>query len=72
MRVFLAINPMGKVPAVRLSDGDILCDSGAILSGWIALRNCRASCPSIVMPRWRSSHLQTTSPRDRFDQPTPE
>ena len=28
---FLAINPMGKVPAVRLSDGDILSDSGAIL-----------------------------------------
>src|SRR5215472_14649387 len=28
---FLAINPMGKVPAVQLSDGDILSDSGAIL-----------------------------------------
>jgi glutathione S-transferase len=28
---FLAINPMGKVPALRLPDGDILCDSGAIL-----------------------------------------
>ena len=28
---FLAINPMGKVPAVRLLDGDILSDSGAIL-----------------------------------------
>jgi glutathione S-transferase len=28
---FLAINPMGKVPALRLSDGDILSDSGAIL-----------------------------------------
>ena len=28
---FLAINPMGKVPAVRLADGDILSDSGAIL-----------------------------------------
>jgi glutathione S-transferase len=28
---FLAINPMGKVPAVRLADGDILTDSGAIL-----------------------------------------
>jgi glutathione S-transferase len=28
---FLAINPMGKVPALRLPDGDILSDSGAIL-----------------------------------------
>src|SRR5499427_2242181 len=28
---FLTINPMGKVPAIRLPDGDILSDSGAIL-----------------------------------------
>src|SRR5262249_45573078 len=28
---FLAINPMGKVPALRFSDGDMLSDSGAIL-----------------------------------------
>lgn len=28
---FLTINPMGKVPALRLRDGDILSDSGAIL-----------------------------------------
>jgi glutathione S-transferase len=28
---FLTINPMGKVPAVRLADGDVLSDSGAIL-----------------------------------------
>ncbi|MBO0741202.1 MAG: glutathione S-transferase family protein [Hyphomicrobiaceae bacterium] len=28
---FLTINPMGKVPALRLHDGDILSDSGAIL-----------------------------------------
>jgi glutathione S-transferase len=28
---FLAINPMGKVPAVRLDDGDMLSDSGALL-----------------------------------------
>ena len=29
--LFLALNPMGKVPAVRLSDGDVLTDSGALL-----------------------------------------
>ena len=28
---FLAINPMGKVPAVRFDDGDMLSDSGALL-----------------------------------------
>jgi glutathione S-transferase len=28
---FLTLNPMGKVPAVRLADGDVLSDSGAIL-----------------------------------------
>jgi glutathione S-transferase len=28
---FLTINPMGKVPAVRFPDGDVLSDSGAIL-----------------------------------------
>ena len=28
---FLAINPMGKVPAVLLADGDMISDSGALL-----------------------------------------
>jgi len=28
---FLAVNPMGKVPAVRFPDGDMLSDSGALL-----------------------------------------
>jgi len=28
---FLALNPMGKVPAVRFEDGDVLSDSGALL-----------------------------------------
>lgn len=28
---FLALNPMGKVPAVLLDDGDVLSDSGALL-----------------------------------------
>lgn len=28
---FLAVNPMGKVPALRLENGDVLTDSGAIL-----------------------------------------
>jgi glutathione S-transferase len=28
---FLALNPMGKVPAVRFEDGDMLSDSGALL-----------------------------------------
>lgn len=28
---FLALNPMGKVPAVRFDDGDVLSDSGALL-----------------------------------------
>jgi glutathione S-transferase len=28
---FLALNPMGKVPAVRLDGGDVLTESGAIL-----------------------------------------
>ena len=28
---FRAINPIGKVPAVRLDDGDVLAESGAIL-----------------------------------------
>jgi glutathione S-transferase len=30
-RAFLQLNPMGKIPAVRLEDGDILSESGAIL-----------------------------------------
>lgn len=30
-REFLAINPMGKVPALILEDGDVLSESGAIL-----------------------------------------
>jgi len=28
---FLALNPMGKVPAVRFENGDVLSDSGALL-----------------------------------------
>jgi glutathione S-transferase len=28
---FLALNPMGKVPAVKLEDGDVLTESGALL-----------------------------------------
>jgi len=28
---FLALNPMGKVPAVRLDDGDVITESGALL-----------------------------------------
>jgi glutathione S-transferase len=28
---FLAVNPMGKVPALRFDDGDVLSDSGALL-----------------------------------------
>lgn len=28
---FLALNPMGKVPAVRFDDGDVVSDSGALL-----------------------------------------
>lgn len=28
---YLAVNPIGKVPAVQLEDGDILSESGAIL-----------------------------------------
>lgn len=28
---FLALNPMGKVPAVQFPDGDVLTDSGALL-----------------------------------------
>jgi glutathione S-transferase len=28
---FLGINPMGKIPAVRFDDGDVLSESGAIL-----------------------------------------
>ena len=28
---FLTLNPMGKVPAVRLEDGDVLSESGALL-----------------------------------------
>src|SRR5262249_27713243 len=30
-------------------------------------KNCHVSCLSMLMPRWRSSHLQTTSPRGRID-----
>jgi glutathione S-transferase len=28
---FLALNPMGKVPAVRIDDGDVITESGALL-----------------------------------------
>src|SRR5688572_13249714 len=28
---FLALNPMGKVPVVKLEDGDVLTESGALL-----------------------------------------
>ena len=28
---YLTLNPMGKVPAVRLEDGDMLTESGALL-----------------------------------------
>jgi len=33
---FLAINPIGKVPALRLADGDVLSESGAILFHYAA------------------------------------
>jgi glutathione S-transferase len=46
---FLALNPMGKVPALRFADGDVLSDSGAVLfyfaegtALWPGDRRCQA------------------------------